>query len=408
MSASSPRPTPPHDPAAADAARRRAPLGYCTNVHAGATLQETRANLQRYATAVREQFSPGQPMGVGIWLSAASAGALLADRQHLADFARWLDEAGLVPYTFNGFPYGDFHQEVVKHRVYEPTWAEPARRRYTLDLIQVLDQLLPPGEEGSISTLPLAWGMPTPTPDFLAAAASELLAVAQHLARLEEASGRLIYVCLEPEPGCVLQRAGDVVRFFDEYLRPGPLGDNVARYLRVCHDICHQAVMFEPPAEVLAQYRQAGIAIGKVQASAAVRLPLADLSPAERDQALAQLATFSEGRYLHQSVVRTASGDRFFEDLEPALLAIGHADAVSEVRVHFHVPVYLDRFGHLHTTQDAIRETLAALRPEDCHHFEVETYAWKVVPEPLRRPSLAEGIVQELRWFADLTAQMAP
>lgn len=407
MSALSPRPNPPHDPSAATAARRRAPLGYCTNVHAGATLTETRANLERYATAVRELFSPGEAMGVGIWLSAASAAALLADPNQLQDFAHWLGEAGLVPYTFNGFPHGDFHQEVVKHHVYEPTWAEPARRQYTLDLIQVIDQLLPPGEEGSISTMPLAWGTPEPSADFLQAAASELRTVAQHLAQLEDASGRLIYVCLEPEPGCILQRSGDVVRFFDEYLRRGPLGDRVTRYLRVCHDICHQAVMFELPHEVLARYREAGIAIGKVQASAAVRLPLAELSPAERQQAVVQLATFSEGRYLHQSVLRSPDGERFFEDLELALAAIGQGDAVDEVRVHFHVPVYLQRFGFLHTTQDAIRETLAALRPEDCHHFEVETYAWEVVPEPLRRPSLAEGIAQELRWFADVAAQSA-
>ena len=32
-----------------------------------------------------------------------------------------------MPFTFNGFPYGDFHQSVVKHRVYEPTWADAER-----------------------------------------------------------------------------------------------------------------------------------------------------------------------------------------------------------------------------------------------------------------------------------------
>jgi hypothetical protein len=57
----------------------------------------------------------------------------------------------------NGFPYGDFHEPVVKHKVYQPTWYEPARWKYTLQLAEILNQLLLPGVEGSISTLPIAW-----------------------------------------------------------------------------------------------------------------------------------------------------------------------------------------------------------------------------------------------------------
>src|SRR4051812_9484059 len=109
------------------------PVGYCTNVHAGATLPETRANLERYAIAVKRSFSPNAPMGVGLWLSASAARKLREGLQ-LTEFAAWLSENGLVPYTFNGFPYGDFHQAVVKHDVYKPTWTESARLEYTRDL----------------------------------------------------------------------------------------------------------------------------------------------------------------------------------------------------------------------------------------------------------------------------------
>ena len=44
--------------------------GYCTNVHAGATLEATRANLERHALEVKAEYSPDRPMGVGLWLSA--------------------------------------------------------------------------------------------------------------------------------------------------------------------------------------------------------------------------------------------------------------------------------------------------------------------------------------------------
>src|SRR5262245_23768312 len=94
-------------------------MGYCTNVHAGADLEQTRANLERHAVAVKERFSPSEPLGIGLWLSAAAARKLRAE-QAVPEFADWLGERGLVPFTLNGFPYGDFHQKVVKHDVYLP------------------------------------------------------------------------------------------------------------------------------------------------------------------------------------------------------------------------------------------------------------------------------------------------
>ena len=38
-------------------------IGYCTNVHAGATLEQTKANLQEYALEVKRLVSPDAPMG---------------------------------------------------------------------------------------------------------------------------------------------------------------------------------------------------------------------------------------------------------------------------------------------------------------------------------------------------------
>jgi hypothetical protein len=134
--------------------------GYCTNVHAGATLKATRANLDRHALAVKVRFSPDKPMGVGLWLSAKAAEELLLNHGE-EELGEWLAERALVPYTLNGFPYGDFHQEVVKHRVYQPTWWQPERLHYTMQLVEILDTILPAGLEGSISTLPCGKRLPT-------------------------------------------------------------------------------------------------------------------------------------------------------------------------------------------------------------------------------------------------------
>ena len=137
------------------------PPTYCTNVHAGRTLEETEANLERFSTRVRElaapKNDPDAPIGLGLWLSAASARELREAGGAKALRDRLLAR-NLQVVTLNGFPYGDFHAEVVKHAVYEPHWADPRRLAYTIDLAHLLADLLPDGTtDASISTLPVGW-----------------------------------------------------------------------------------------------------------------------------------------------------------------------------------------------------------------------------------------------------------
>jgi len=376
-------------------------VGYCTNVHAGAGLAETRSNLQRFALEVKRRVSPDRPMGVGLWLSASAAGALVGDAA-LDDFAAWLRDVGLVPFTMNGFPYGDFHQPVVKHRVYEPRWWNRKRLDYTKRLIDIHTRILPPGEPGSISTLPLAWHEPAPTAGQLEAAARQLCEVADYLAAAETRSGHRICLCLEPEPGAVLQRSGQLVDFFEQYLFARGDEDRRRRYLAVCHDVCHAAVMFESQRDALANYQRAGLRVGKVQISSAIRLDFDALDWHERIEALDQLSGFAEDRYLHQTVIRTADGStKFISDLPRAIRAIDSRDQPSgEWRIHFHVPVYLERFGRIGTTRSEIIKAVRASREvSGVEHFEVETYAWEVLPQELRQADLAAGIARELVWF---------
>ncbi len=380
-------------------------IGYCTNVHANANLRRTRENLAEHALAVKEAFSPNDPMGIGLWLSAQTARELLSD-SGVRDFSDWLDEVGLLPFTFNGFPYGDFHQPVVKHRVYDPTWAEPARLAYTSDLIRIMDGILPLGQEGSISTLPIAWPDPPLTrSQWTDGVTSQLISLTNQLAELEAATGRLIHVCLEPEPGCLLQRAVDVVDFFENGLlrHPEANEDRIRRYLRVCHDVCHAVVMFESQADVWRTYRAAGIGVGKVQVSSAICVRFDQIDREERALALSQLSSFAEDRYLHQTMVRRTPDavPQFYEDLPLAIQSLdGVVPDQGEWRVHFHVPIYLDSFGHLNASKQAVLDCLAAARSSpEVTHFEVETYAWEVLPAELQTPKLSDGIAAEMSWF---------
>ena len=90
--------------------------------------------------------------------------------------------------------------------------------------------------------------------------------------------------------------------------------------------MCHVAVMYEDPAGALALYRDAGMQIGKIQLSSALRLPLPD-DAQERAALAAALAPFAEGTYLHQVVARTRSGTLVqYPDLPPALADIHHPE----------------------------------------------------------------------------------
>lgn len=380
-------------------------IGYCTNVHAGATLDQTQANLQEHALAVKAIVAPDEPLHIGLWLSANAARELRAGDK-LARFQGWLDEVGLRVFTINGFPYGDFHEPVVKHRVYQPTWAEPARLTYTLDLAHILTALLPEGEEGSISTLPIGWPLDASrraeADALLAHAGKQLQQAVEELAKIESETGKLVHLNLEPEPGCILQRSEDVIAFFDQHVAAADQDDLARRHLRVCHDICHAAVMFEDQAEMFDRYKKAGIRIGKVQVSSAVRVRFESLDEPQRAAAIEQLRAFGEQRYLHQTVIRPAEKNAtplFYEDLPEALAAEAPR---GEWRVHFHVPIFLGEFDHLESTRDKIVRCLWLLRDQtEVRHFEVETYAWEVLPESMRSEHLAEGIAREVLWLRE-------
>ena len=384
-------------------------LGYCTNVHVGHALPEIRANLQKHAAAVKRSASPDQPLGIGLWLPhSAVANTPFAEFEKLR---ATLSEHGLYVFTLNGFPYGDFHAEVVKHAVYRPDWSQPERLEYTAELAVKLASLTA-GAEGSISTLPIGWKAEFQDRARVEAAAHALRKLAVTLHDLHERLGHNLHVDLEPEPGCYLETSADVVTFFEKYLLHDKHGDLARRYIRVCHDVCHAAVMFESQREVFQRYADAGIEVGKVQISSALRVPFDAMDEDARREALAAYGRFVERRFLHQTVVEKRRSDGaterqrvFYEDLPDALAASG---SDGEWRTHFHVPVFLDRIGPLHTTQLEIAEALRAARElSNCRHFEVETYAWNVLPDQLRTESLADGIARELNWVRDLVRREA-
>lgn len=369
---------------------------YCTNVVAGRNIKETCAHVEHIFVPVRNRVSPHGTLPLGLWLSARAAEQLSESIGGGAELRDRLAEQGLSIVTLNGFPYHDFHGSEVKFRVYEPHWADTRRALHTQRLAELLPDLLLPGTRtASISTLPLGWRARFSQEGCGASigiASALLEQTVRHLAQLEDRTGVRVTVDLEPEPGCMLDRATDVVGFFEHALRPRRGEPDPRRYIGVCHDTCHAAVMFEDQRNVLRAYRDAGISVNKIQLSNA---PTADGSA----QSISELTSFSEQRYLHQTCVRSPSGVvEFFDDLPLAKAK----NPMGEWRTHFHVPIFASTIGSLGTTQTSIMDCMDETNSwpsTDRPIFEIETYAWDVLPQIARDGSaLVDGIVREIEW----------
>ena len=390
-------------------------LTYCTNIHAGETWAEVRANLERHVVRVKASVAPDRPFGVGLRLSAIAAAALVEPGE-LDGFRAFLRERGLYVFTINGFPYGPFHGTRVKEEVYLPDWLDEARLDYSDCLAVLLAGLLPDesGLEGTVSTVPGAYKARVRDASAAGRMAELMVRHAAGLYRLRQRTGKMISLALEPEPCCHMETVGETVTFFEDHLFASPAvaafrrltglgkGESEAalrRHLGVCFDACHMAVEFEDAAEGITALRRAGIRVGKVQVSAGLRVRM---DPGDRTVADA-LRPFAEGVYLHQVVERRDGRLTRYLDLPEALDAAARDGAgLREWRIHFHVPLFREELGPFASTQDYLAGVLGLLRHEaHTPHLEVETYTWDVLPEAFRREDIAVAVARELRWVLD-------
>ncbi|GAB3942911.1 hypothetical protein GCM10027614_30770 [Micromonospora vulcania] len=301
-------------------------LGYCTNVHPAEQFAGILAQLDTYAVPVRAALG-SDVLGLGLWLAAPVAAELAADPALRRRLRVELDARGLEVVTLNGFPYAAFQAPVVKHDVYRPDWTTEQRLAYTLNLAQVLADLLPEdAARGSISTLPLAWRQPWDT-DRADAARRRLDQLATGLAAVQRDTGRVVRVGFEPEPGCVVESTGQAAALLS--------GMDTER-LGVCLDLAHLACAWEEPAEALDRLRTAGLPVVKVQVSAAVEAA----DPAGGADALRR---WVEPRFLHQTrgvgcagAADPADPAWAADDLDAAL----DATLPGPWRVHYHVPLH--------------------------------------------------------------------
>jgi sugar phosphate isomerase/epimerase len=370
-------------------------LAYCTNIHRGQNWAETFDTLVKYVLAVRDRVAAGKPYAIGLRLSNQAA-IELSDRKTLTGFQRWLGKENCYIFTINGFPYGMFHGGRVKELAYVPDWTTRERVEYTNRLFDLLAELVPPGVEGSVSTVPASFKPLITTQEQVAEMRANVWRAVEHIAKVRERSGKTVHLGLEPEPLCYLETSAETVKFIEEMRAERPEDERINDCLGVNYDCCHLAVEYEQPREALEHFRSHGIRISKLHFSSAMKVkPSAETRKA--------LQSFVDPVYFHQVIARNTDGTfTRYLDLDQALEAprVTATEGEQEWRIHFHVPLHCKSSALFDTTVDHMTGVLDVLKqnPKLCSHIEMETYTWEVLPPELKDRSVVDQIVGEYEW----------
>ena len=385
-------------------------LTYCTNIHPGENWEITFENLKKYVPIIKKAVSHEKSFGLGLRLSN-KASEELATNNNLNVFKKWLKQNDVYVFTMNGFPYGNFHNERVKDLVHAPDWTTQERVNYTKRLTNQLAELLPENTSGGISTSPISYkhwhNSAEDKKTAFKTGAENLAEIILHLFNIENRTGKYIHLDIEPEPDGLIENSDELIEFFNLYLKPIAKaylkerikGDEqlaeqlIYKYITACYDVCHFSLAYEEPEDTLKKFASEGIKIGKIQVSSALKI----LSNGSDNKEIWQsLAKFNESTYLHQVTELVNGKVKTYNDL-PVMLE--SKKDFSELRAHFHVPIFLEEFAGLYSTQDQILKVVNYLQNEHLtEHLEIETYTWDVLPKNLKT-DLSSSIIREIDWL---------
>ena len=390
-------------------------LTYCSNIHSGESWALHFEELKKNIPQIKAKTCPNQPFGIGLRL-ANQASIDLALGENLSEFQDWLLENDCYVFTMNGFPFGGFHDVVVKDQVHAPDWTTNDRVEYTIRMFKILAKILPENlNAGGISTSPLSyrfwWAAEESLQIATKIATENILLVVDELIKIKQETSKTLHLDIEPEPDGILGNGTEFLDWYENTLKPAAiihfekLGKTSAEaieliqtHVQLCYDICHYGVSFEDPQTAVNQLNNFGIKVGKIQISSAVKI---DFST-NANEKLAAIAQFDEPTYLHQVVAKCKDGSfEYYSDLAFAIESFNVENHL-EWRIHFHVPLFLENYGLLNSTQSEIVKTLEIHKKAPfTNHLEIETYTWGVLPKEVQMP-LNESIVREIEWVQNI------
>jgi hypothetical protein len=366
------------------------------NVHPADNYEDLIKNLEHYAIPIAEKVKSAGVMGVELHLNHVVAEEVLS---RIEEFKSWLLKSKLQVFSINNYPLIDFHQKIVKEKVYLPDWSHQERVNSTITCAKILSQILTNGQSASISTLAGAYRY---HPGFQKTIdiCNNYLSAFEAIHTLNQKHHIQITLALEPEPDTTLDTLESILTFFEQDMSNAAKQkkismDEVKKVIGLNLDACHASVLFEKPANVLTYLLSKGINTFKFHITNA---PV--LLPPFTPEKIASFKKLSEPKYLHQTFAKKSGKINRFRDLIE--FPFDKCSEYEEVRTHYHVPLQLIDFSNLKTTNAEVVELLqAAAKLPSNHNFVSETYTWPQHLESIdaKNFNLINGIAQEVEWL---------
>jgi len=373
------------------------------NVHPASNYNDLIINLEKYAVPIANKVKSSGVMGVELHLNHVVADEVLL---RIEEFKIWLDKTKLQIFSVNNYPLIDFHQKIVKDKVYLPSWAHEERVHSTIICAKILSHILKKGQAASISTLAGAYRY---HPEFTNTSliCENYLKAFSAIHALNQKHSVHITLALEPEPDTTLDTIESVLTFFEQDLsncaKQKKINmSEVKNVIGLNLDACHASVLFEKPDKLLTTLLEKGINTFKFHITNA---PV--LQPPYTQEKINSFKKLNEPKYLHQTFAKKNNKIFRFKDLSE--FPFEKCAEYDEVRTHYHVPLQLKDFSNLKTTNEEVVELLkASAKLPGNHNFVSETYTWPQHLESIDAKSfdLIDGIAQEVEWLMKTWAEI--
>lgn len=347
-------------------------LSYGPRAPGMATWEALQSHVSNRMSSLRSALTTDGALSVGLQISSQLVDAL-AEPGRRRQLMRLLEEARLWAVGADGSQLARGRVALGRGVTYDPDWREEDRLHYTTGLAELLAEIAPEGRTLTVSTAPGAPRELATSREAVDDIADGMLRAAAYLCDLERRTGRRVALAIEPAPFGLLETTGEAAAFFEaQLLSPRAerrfasladvpktdASDLLRRFLGICYDTAHAAIMDEDPAGSLACLRKAGVPVHRLQLSVCPAVWTAD------DAAMEALRSCD----IHHEPVAAAGLDDRGEALRiPDFGAWmdreeAHAGRAAQLKVLLRLPISAGKLGALPTSRTFVAEVLAEHR----------------------------------------------